>query len=1208
MKPHTILVVEDNPLTRKMLRVTLESGGYQVVEAGDGRSGLAALALRRPSLVVVDYVLPDTDGLRLLAEIRRQTGAPELPALLVTGRLALEELRGESEAVTHFLPKPVEPSRLLEVVAAHLCAAEQGGRGRKILLVDDEPLNLKLASLHLQNKGYEVETAHGAEEGLEKARRRAPDAILADVLMPVMDGFAFCAEVRRDPLLAAIPIVLFSSFVDDADRELARRMGANALVTRTPDFRESRAALEEILRGGQHPPAPSAGDEVAALHRERLQIQLERQKAQNETLLREAAIHSTTLAVMSSLSEVLTQPQDVPRVIGELLVQCLNAAGLSTGLLYILEPGNRYRLEAHSGVPVGARQDAESCFGHPEIIGRIVESSRKSAYLCVTPGADPETRDFLARLGRPCALIVPFVVLGQDFGVLVLTSDTQDLAEDSWVGFGHSLAVQFGQTVALGQSLTRLAASEKRYRALMEQANDAILILDPPQRIVEANREAERLLGRPREEILERRYDDFVVPDELEDSARRAEVLLSEGTVRIERHLLRADGTRAAVEVSAALVRLGEESKILVILHDITERQRSEAALREAQQRLQHVVSSSPAVLFTLGVANGQIAAATWVSDNIERLTGDSAAEALAPDWWLDRLHPDDRGMGLLPSLLAQGSAAYEARLRHKRGDYLWIRSELRVVHDASGEPVEVVGSWSDVTARKEMELKLQQSEVQYRLLFDYNPQPMMVCDDETLAFLAVNEAAVCHYGYARAEFLAMSAHDICLPEEVRLLVEERARLDRAKREVFHSVRPMRHRTRDGRLLDVDVAASPIEFRRRRAWLVLAHDVTEKMRLEAQFLQAQKMESVGRLAGGVAHDFNNLLTLILGYGSLLLGPLADRPELRRRVEEILRAGESAATLTRQLLAFSRRQLLVPEILDLNALIRQLQQMLRRLIREDIELVTDLGEQLGRIRADAGQMEQVIMNLVINSRDAMPHGGKITIHTRNEPAAEGRTEQAESVVLSIRDTGAGMDSSILQHVFEPFFTTKEEGKGTGLGLAMVYGIVHQSGGRITVESQPGEGAAFTVYLPRTEEAASPSRPPDRLLWQRGYETILLAEDAAQIRELAREILAGCGYVVLVASGTAEALALADRHIGPIHLLLTDVIMPGASGVELGEWLSARRPGLRVLYMSGYTSRAVQPENLRPGVGFVQKPFKPEALAQKVREALDGPAAS
>ena len=379
---------------------------------------------------------------------------------------------------------------------------------------------------------------------------------------------------------------------------------------------------------------------------------------------------------------------------------------------------------------------------------------------------------------------------------------------------------------------------------------------------------------------------------------------------------------------------------------------------------------------------------------------------------------------------------------------------------------------------------------------------------------------------------------------------------------------------------------------------------------EAQLRQSQKMEAVGRLAGGVAHDFNNLLTVITGYSQLVLGRLGPTDPLRSPLEQVQRAGDRAAALTRQLLAFSRRQVLAPETLDLNKIVGEIGGMLRRLLGEDIEILTVLQPGLGIVKADPGQFEQVIMNLAVNARDAMPKGGKLLLETSNvilgrnpgkEPVI---AEPGPHVVLTVKDTGCGMDAEVRSHLFEPFFTTKEEGKGTGLGLSTVYGIVKQSGGSIAVHSEPGKGTSFQIYLPRiaaeTEVAESrqvPVAPPS------GYETVLLVEDEAMIRTMVGTVLRLHGYLVFEARDGPDALRVARDHAGPIHLLLTDVVMPGMSGREVAERLLSVRRDLKVLYMSGYTSEAMAHHGLSDAATeFIQKPFTPNALMQKVSETL------
>ena len=393
----------------------------------------------------------------------------------------------------------------------------------------------------------------------------------------------------------------------------------------------------------------------------------------------------------------------------------------------------------------------------------------------------------------------------------------------------------------------------------------------------------------------------------------------------------------------------------------------------------------------------------------------------------------------------------------------------------------------------------------------------------------------------------------------------------------------------------------------------VATDVTQRLRLEGQLRQAQKMEAIGRLAGGVAHDFNNLLAAILGHGELLLRRLDASHPLHRHAESIQKAATRGALLTRQLLAFSRKEVLVPRVLDLVVVVAEMEEMLRRLIGEHIELVIVLGDAPFHVRADRGQLEQVIMNLAVNARDAMSDGGVLTIDVSavelDEPeGADGR--RGPHALISVSDTGCGMDAQTVARIFEPFFTTKDQGKGTGLGLSTVYGIVEQVGGRIRVHSQPGAGATFQVHLPRVQESAgaagTESGTPGPA---RGSETVLLAEDEGAVRAMAREALESSGFVVLEARNGIDAIAVASAHAGPIHLLLTDVVMPQMGGGELAERLLAQRPGLRVLFMSGYTDDAVVRQGIvEENSAFLQKPFTLVALSRKVREILDVPPAA
>ena len=640
-----------------------------------------------------------------------------------------------------------------------------------------------------------------------------------------------------------------------------------------------------------------------------------------------------------------------------------------------------------------------------------------------------------------------------------------------------------------------------------------------------------------------------------------------------------------------------------------------------------------------------------------------------------------------------------------------------------------------EISERTRSEELLRASEERYRLLFERSPLPMWVVDVETLAFLAVNPAAVEQYGWSEAEFLSMTVKDIRPPEDVPALVAGFSERDLPE---FRWSR-WRHRKKDGALADVEIAAHTLHFQGRLAQMVVVNDVTDRNRAEAAvresterfqqvadtireafflidveqqrtvyvsptwaeiwgrpveaayarpgawieavhpedqprmlagqqalargeptvdtfrvvrpdgsvrwvrgrafpirneagqvyryagvaeditqlkqteqlLLQAQKMEAVGRLAGGVAHDFNNLLTVILGECDMLLEDVTAGHPSRQPLTEIRKAGERAAGLTRQLLAFSRRQLVEPTVFNPNTLVADVEKMLRRLIGEDIELTTRMAADLGSLRADRGQIEQVLVNLVVNGRDAMPQGGKLLIETANVTLGEDYAENhadvvpGEFVVLSVSDTGSGMTEEVQQHLFEPFFTTKEHGKGTGLGLATSYGIAKQFGGHIAAYSELGVGSTMKVYLPRVQgeptQAASGTEAPTR-----GEETILLVEDEPAVRSMAARMLRAKGYNVIEAVDGDDALRVLAQHAGVVQLLLTDVVLPKMGGRDLAEHVRAARPGIRVLFASGYTDDMIlQHRLLEHGARLIQKPYTADLLARKVREALDEP---
>ena len=513
------------------------------------------------------------------------------------------------------------------------------------------------------------------------------------------------------------------------------------------------------------------------------------------------------------------------------------------------------------------------------------------------------------------------------------------------------------------------------------------------------------------------------------------------------------------------------------------------------------------------------------------------------------------------------------------------------------------------VEANRELNL----SERRFRVQFEHAPDAIVVYDVTRDVFVDANANAERLFGCSREDLLASGPERFYAPSQPdglpvsesiakmigRTLAGESMMFERA----VHNA--------EGKDLLCEVRLARLPFTDRTLIHASYIDITERKKLEEQLRQSQRMESVGRLAGGIAHDFNNLLTVVTGYSELLLGQLAGDSPLRKDLEEIKRAGERAASLTQQLLAFSRRQVLQPKVLVLNEVVSRMEKMLRRLIGENVELRSNPGAELWSVKADPGQVEQVLVNLVVNARDAMPGGGKLVIETGNaildEEYSRGHlpVQPGHYVMLAVSDTGVGMDEKTMSRIFEPFFTTKESGKGTGLGLSTVYGIVKQSGGYIWAYSEPGKGSTFKVYFPRTEDRAEDqpkATPPVEDL--RGGNTVLVVEDEESIRKFACAVLGGYGYRVLEARDGEDALRVAGEHEVEIGLLLTDVIMPGMGGRELYDRISEQRPAIKVLFMSGYTDDAIVHHGvLDAGTSFLQKPFSAISLARKVKEVLE-----
>jgi PAS domain S-box-containing protein len=750
-----------------------------------------------------------------------------------------------------------------------------------------------------------------------------------------------------------------------------------------------------------------------------------------------------------------------------------------------------------------------------------------------------------------------------------------------------------------------LHRNEELLRAVFDGALDAMLLADDRGVYVDANPAACSLFALPRAEIIGRSMDDLGTPGQKADTLA---ALRDGGQIQRSVALSRPDGTVRTVEFSArANVVPGRH---LAVLHDVTDRMASEAALRESEARYRRIVETTSDGIWMYDANN----VTTFMSRRMAEMLRCEVEDAVGKPVFLfiDReRHAEalrriaDRKRGMTDRL--------EFTYTRKDGTDLRAFVQANSMLDAEGRFEAGLAVIADITERA----KADETRARLAAIVESSEDAIFstTLDGKISTW---NLGAEALYQYSPEEAVGRDASMLAPP----LSPDSESLIDRVARgEAIRQLETLGLR-KDGSLVELAVTVSPIRGTEGEnvGFSTIARDLTARRQLEAglrrseeQFRHAQKMEAVGRLAGGVAHDFNNLLSVILSYTELALLSLKQGDPLRDDILEMRTAGRRATELTQQLLAFSRQQVLEARVLDLNEVLAGMQRMLARLLGEDIELSIVPGRELGPVLADPGQLEQVVMNLAVNARDAMPDGGNLTLSTTNiqlDTAYVGAhvgVPPGNYVMLSVSDNGVGMDAATQARVFEPFFTTKSAGKGTGLGLATVFGIVTQSGGQISVYSEVGHGTTFKIYLPRTDhvaQAGDDSPPPATL---RGAETILLVEDEAQVRTVACAILRRNGYHVLESANGGEALLISLEFEARIHLLLTDVVMPRMSGRKLAEQLATARPEMRVLFTSGYTDDAVVHHGvLDAGVPFLRKPFTPGEILRKVREVLDAPA--
>jgi two-component system cell cycle sensor histidine kinase/response regulator CckA len=638
------------------------------------------------------------------------------------------------------------------------------------------------------------------------------------------------------------------------------------------------------------------------------------------------------------------------------------------------------------------------------------------------------------------------------------------------------------------------------------------------------------------------------------------------------------------------------------------ELERTENALRQSEQKFRNYIERAPDGVFMVDDTGRYVevnnAACRIIGHSREEILNMSVHDLIAEE-------SSEDGLAHFKKVMETGAAMSDIWHKHKDGS-----NRCLTINAVKLSETKVLGFAKDITERKRAKMALLESEARYRAFFEASAEGILIADLETRIFKYANPSICRMLGYTENELITLGVADIHPKDALQGVIAEFEAQARGEKSLAEGLPCLR---KDGAVFYADVNAVKIIIDGKACNAGFFRDITERKqaeakreKLEEQLRMSQKMEAIGSLAGGIAHDFNNLLCVILGYTELAMKKMREEDPLKDKLQEIKNAGERAAILTRQLLAFSRKQILEPVPLDLNQVAAGIEKMLRRIIGEDIDFVSVLTPDLGVVRADPGQIEQVLMNLVVNARDAMRKGGRLTIETANAEIDEMHAalhldmKPGSYVVLTVTDTGIGMDKQTKARLFEPFFTTKEKGKGTGLGLSTVYGIVKQSKGNIWVYSEPGQGTTFKIYLPRVLSGTKATVIKPRAVTKRstGTETILVVEDEDALRRIVTKTLEETGYTVLNAADGEGGLITGARHVGDIQLLVTDVIMPHMNGWVLAQELKKTRPTLKVIYMSGYTDNAiVHDSELDQGIYFLGKPFTADSLTRKVREVLD-----
>ena len=1105
----------------------------------------------------------------------------------------------------------------------------------RVLIAEDSPTQAEHLRMVLQSEGFEVAVAPDGKKGLELFRSWRPDVVVTDVLMPGLSGYDLCRKIKEDPMGKDVPVILLTTLKDPMDIIEGLALGATNFITKPYEPDQLVARVRNVLanRSLRARAKLRVGVDLLIMGR---QVTITSEKEQILDLLlstfeeyvrtraKEEAGRKELAAAHAKLEEYARLLEDKARLSEE------------THRVLMTSAGDGIVICDSQGVILEANLQAEALFGRSSEGGL---QGKPMAEL-FGPKRDADADRYLKALRGPAGGRVEELALRRTDGSVVYVDCSVSSVQ---VGQGRLLLTILRDVTERKRAEERLAHLNRVLRAV-RNVNQLITHEKDPDKLLQ---QACQLLTETRGYIsvfilLHGRPAKFFYSSSSANADPYrgvAEKLLAGGSVPCVARALASPGAVVLEQprgdcTACPMSSEYRGSKALAIKLEHGGRTFGvlSAALAEGT-----VPDAEEQSLFT--EAGGDLAYALSAIEEEERRKESDAEVVRLASFPSENPHPILR-VSLDTVLLYANEAAapllaaWGCKVGECLPEKLWTplagalkTGQARDTEEAYGERVWLL-TWApvvaagyvniyarEITDRVKAEEALRESEERYRMLFEDAQDGIALADAETGRLVDCNQALCRMVERTKTDLVGQSQAILHLPEEN---TEDLSRTFR-QHQTSDPGQALEDRllSKSGRLVPAEIRAVRIRMGKRDYLLGVFRNIAErkageeeKAKLESQLRQAQKMEAIGQLAGGVAHDFNNLLFVVNGRADLALRRLKPGDPLREQLEIIRGAGERAAALTRQLLAFSRRQVLQPRVLDLNGIVSNLEKMLHRLIREDIALTTVLEPALKPTKADPGQIEQVLMNLVVNARDAMPKAGKLVIGTANVELDEtfcrlhDGARPGPYVALSVTDTGSGMDAAVKARLFEPFFTTKKQGEGTGLGLATVYGIVKQSGGYIEVESEVGKGTTFRIYLPQAEESAQPERAaPPVPETRRAKETILLAEDLDAVREVVRDLLEAQGYKVLAARHGAEALALAEKHKGPLHLLLTDVVMPEMSGPELAQRLCRLRPEMKILFMSGYTDAAIADEGaLGSGANYVQKPVSAEELARKLRDLL------